>query len=578
MEQLLGDPALPGNVMSSQQSMRLDEMDAFPEAAMAFLSESGMSNHFLPQALGGQFGSSETLISVSRALARRDMTVAVSYSTMLWSTWAWISGRESQQRSVAEWVRSHSFPCLAHSEAEHGADLAANALTARRTPDGGYVLNGEKWPINRATRSNFLVLLARTDEAHHMRNHTLLIVDKASLPPQSYYHLPRVKTHGLRGCDISGIGFRDCPVPASALFGEEGHGLEIALQGFQITRTFCTGLSLGVGDSTLRLVADFAAGRQLYGTTVDRLPHAREVLAGAYLSQLMAECVATVAARGLHLHPTQFSTWSSVAKVRVSQLVDQSTHQLAAVLGSRHFLREGHGDGMFQKFLRDGSIISVFDGSSIVCMDSLASLLPLLARRRQKAQDPGVDAAALYDLRKPLPALRFSELRMSGRGRDAVLESLPGLLELVDDVPDDDAHCPPSTLAAIRQAAHALTAHRVELDAAVLDAAALGQRNSMREFSLAQRYIELHGAVSALGLWLFNRETLGDFFAAGHWLQAALQARGREVMAPGLVNELYTRLDWQRREQHMFSLFHWPLPKSGTRSRTSQDGSSPFPG
>ena len=569
LEQALGDPGHPDNTLSWHRAVAQDEAEEFPEAALALLQALGLPSTYVPQALGGEFTSSETFIALGRVLARRDMTVAVSASTLLWSVLAWIGGDPDQRRAVANWVRQGRFPCLAYSEAGHGADLAANEVTARRLPEGDYLLDGEKWPINRATRSDVVVLLARTDPSHSLRNHTLFLVDKATLPVDGVDHLPKVKTHGLRGCDISGVRFRSCPLPDSARVGQEGHGLELALKGFQLTRTFCTALSLGVGDSALRLASEFAAGRRLYGASVDQLPHAQDVLANAYVSQLMAECVAIVAARGLHGHPSQFATWSSVAKVQVTQLVDHATHQLATVLGARHYLREGHGEGMFQKFLRDGAIVSVFDGSSAVCLDSLATLLPALVRGRARGQAQPVDTQALFDLGRPLPPLAFDRLDLSGRGRDAVLESLPALLDALRNL-RADAICQDATVQALRTAAEAVGDALAALDAQVLGepGAPTGRRNSARRFAQARRYANLHTAVSALGLWLHNRASLGEFFQAGLWLQAVLERGGSSHfqcgdLEPALAVAMHAQLDRQRRERHMFSLLAWPLAEAG---------------
>ena len=568
VERALGDPGNPDNRWSWRQTMALDEADAFPEEAVSLLVQANAHAAYVPKALGGEFASSEAFVAIGRTLARRNMSASVSFSTMLWSVLAWIGGEPQQKQAIADWILEQGmFPCLAYSEEHHGADLLSNELTARRLPDGRYVLNGEKWPINRATRGGFLVMLARTDDAPNMRNHTLFIINKADLPAQRYYNLPRVKMHGLRGCDISGIGFRDCPVPASARIGAEGHGLELALKGFQVTRTFCTALSLGVGDSMLRLVADFAAERRLYGSTVLQLPHTRDVLANSYLSLLLAECVSIVSARGLHLFPAQYSAWSSVAKVQATYLVDHSAKELAAVLGARYFMRERHAEGMFQKFLRDGAVVSVFDGSSTVCLDSLATLLPSLVKGRAAAKPQ--DTAALYDLAQPLPTLPYERLDLFGRGRDAVMESLPGLLRQLQEL-QPSASCVAATLEALLAAAAGLQARVGALDAAVLaEPARAGQRNSARQFALAQRYCELHAAVSALGVWLHNRETLGDFFAAGQWLLAVLRRGGAThfecgELDPQLTEALMAQLERQHREHHMFSLLSWPLAARGS--------------
>lgn len=568
LEQILGDPAVASNCLSFANAMRLDEQDAFPEAEVSFLLGHGLPEVYVPAHLGGTFTSSETFLALGRVLARRNMSLAVSYSTMLWSMLGWIGGTPSQQQRVAHWVMKQGmFPCLAYSEANHGADLTANELMATKTPEGDYILNGEKWPINRATRSGFLVLLARTNESQNLRNHSLFIINKHELESRHYYHLPRVKTHGLHGCDISGIGFRNCRIPANALVGEEGHGLELALKGFQVTRSFCTALSLGVGDSALRLVADFASHRKLYGHTVSKLPHARDILANAYVSQLGAEIVSILAARGLHFFPEQFSTWSSIAKVQATHLVDHACHQLASVLGARYYMREQHAEGMFQKILRDGSIVSVFDGSTPICLDSLATLLPSLAKTRA-AGVAVANTRELFDLSVEVPPLNYAQLALFGRGRDAVIESLPGLLLQLDELAED-IHLPGSRLNSLRNQAHALAAAVAELDVEILaEPVVRGVPNSPRQFALAERYIALHSAVSALGIWLHNRDHLGVFFKSGHWLQALLLRQGDPLFRSGqltgdLVDHLYANMELQSTQGKMFSLIEWPLAAKG---------------
>ncbi len=570
LEMRLGDPGRDGNLLSFRRAMQWDEQEAFPEAAIAYLHRLGVHRLFVPREEGGKLDSCEGFMAAGRVLARRDMNVTVSYCTMLWSMLAWIGGNGEQKRRVARWIlQGGHFPCLAYSEELHGADLSSNDLRATRGPAGGFSVSGQKWPINRATRSEFLVLLARTDEGVHMRNHSLFIVDKARLDAARYAHLPRVPTHGLRGCDISGIRFDACPVPEDALIGAPGHGLELALKGFQMTRTFCTSLSLGVADSALRIVAGFASERQLYGQRVIDLPHARDVLANAYLSQLIGECTSMAAARGLHLHTEQFSTWSSVAKVQVTRLCDHAMAELGQVLGARHFLRDGPAHGMFQKLLRDGAIVSVFDGSSIICLNALAAFLPDLARGTQSALAPA-DVAALFDLDRSLPALDTSRLALTGRGRDAVMQSLPVLREelrrLRGTLPGPDAE---DNLSQITEAADALilSLNALRNEAAELSRSAR-ERHSAAAFALAERYGELHSGVACLGLWVHNRQRLGEFFARGRWLVAALRRSGSTRFRIGELEsgdaiELCGQLRRQLQQQRMFSILPWPVAPPG---------------
>lgn len=574
LEQLLGDPGTPANLLSFRNAMAWDEQEKFPEPAIVRLHQLGLPDSCVPKSLGGQFESCEGFIALGRTLARRDMSVVVSYSTLLWSMIAWMGGEEKQQHRLARAIlQDAAFPCLAYSESLHGADLMANETVARVDASGRYWISGEKWPINRATRSQWIVLLARTDSGSHLHNHSMFVFDKARVDAGEYHHLPAAKTHGLRGCDISGIRFCDCRLPEDARVGREGDGMELALKGFQMTRTFCTALSLGVGDSALRMVVDFACSRRLYGGCVADLPPARDTLANAYLSQLMAECATTVAARGLHLFPGQFATWSSIAKVQVARLTDHAVHELAAVLGARSYLREGHAEGMFQKFLRDGAIVSVFDGSNPVCLNRLATALPRLCRPRQD-EPAEASVAALFDLRRPLPSLGFDRLSWVIRGADAVLQSLPLLATKLEGVLPD-RNCDVAALARLQEGTRRLLATVAELKSAVGTGRTAGEpRGSAVLFGMAERYCALHTAVCCLGFWIYNRDHLGDFVARGEWLAAALDRQGEAhfrcgLMSPVRVNGLCQQLFEQTARFQMYSLMAWPLASPGQREDDS---------
>jgi len=329
-------------------------------------------------------------------------------------------------------------------------------------------------------------------------------------------------------------------------------------------------------------VTEFALKRQLYGGSVSELPHAREVLANAYLSQLIGECCSIVAARGLHLYPARFSSWSSVAKVQVTHLVDHACQQLAGILGARYYMRERHHEGMFQKILRDGSIVSVFDGSSIICLDSLATLLPGMARMRESAQQE-TDYAPLYDLRRPLPSLPFHQLDLFGRGRDTVTESLSYLIKRLRLL-KASSRTSAETLRQLRKAALGLQASLVALVKDVLaNPPQRGERNSPAQFSRAERFCALHSAISCLGIWLFNRDHLGPFFAEGAWLVAAMARRGEPDFRTGSLsvehtNALTAQLLHQFETDHMFSLLPWPLaPKDSAESLPDLEVSDPSP-
>lgn len=569
LEGWLGDPELESNSTSFVRALELDERDALPAAGIDQLRAFGFNRYFVPEWLGGDLRATEDILMLTRVIARRDMNVAVSESTQVWMMLAWIGGdAEQQAKHAATVLHGGVVPCLAYSEPGHGADLAANRFTA--TPDGGqYVLSGEKWPINRGRTSTHVVLLGTTgtDETPAKRKQSMFLVDRSQVISGDVTGVPRVPTYGLRGCDISGVAFDEARVDASARLGAEGEGLELALRGLLITRTFCTGLSLGTGDTMLRTVSEFLSDRVLYDGPASEIPYVTESLANAYLSMLVAECESLVAMRGLHLYTEQFSIWGNLAKVQVARLIDFNSKVLSRTLGARYFMRAPEHAGTFQKMLRDGAVVSVFDGSEPVCLDSIALQLPALAKAHGKDQDE--DWRTLYDLRAELPAFEPSRVSVFGRGRDATFASLPALVSRLAEL-SPSAGCDQARLADLRTRAEQL---RQELDvllarvqevrresaARTAQPSASAKTTPPRLIRVAEELCALHAKVAALGIWLFNRDHLGEFFAAGEWLQAALarkQVHQYEVgdLEPSTAWNLFTQLNLQRANNEFFSI------------------------
>lgn len=526
LERFLGDPENPANVMSFHNVMQWDEQEAFPQPAVDELYRFGMNHHYVPVEYGGRFASYEEFQSLARVAARRDLTTAITFSTLIWSTLIWVGGTEQQKRHFAKLLRwTKEAPTLAYSEEQHGADLIANDLRAVKT-EGGWRLTGEKWPINRATRSGLMAVLAKTGEGRDSRSLTLYMVEKRDLDPAHYANLPRVKTLGLRGCDISGVRFDDCVVPEYSRLGEVGEGLELALRAFQVTRSLCAGLSLGAVDTALRTTLSFAMNRKLYGGTVFDIPMARQTLTDAFVDILICDCMATAAARGLHVATEQFSVWSAVVKYFVPTTLERTTQQLSVVLGARHFLRERHQHGIFQKMLRDGGVVSLFDGSTQVCLHALGLQLRHLvkARRREDGvnDDRAVRLATVFDLDEPLPTFDGRRLDLFSRGRDDVMQGFGEAVATLHEL-SADGHVDEAVLAALRQLARRCVGELRDFDAEVEAGIAAGLHpQSPALFRLAQRYCVLHAAAACLQMWLHNRTRLDDFFAGGAWLLLAL--------------------------------------------------------
>lgn len=568
-ERWLGDPEVASNSTSFVRALELDEREELPVDGIDQVMSFGFNRYFVPESLGGELRSAEQLLMLTRVIARRDMNVAVSQSTQVWMMLAWIAGTEEQQTRWAKAMLDGGvIPCLAYSEPGHGADLAANEFEA--IPDGHrYALSGEKWPINRGDTGTHVVLLGTTggDGVPPKRGQSMFLVEKSRVPSGTVSGLSRIPTYGLRGCDISGVAFDGAEVDTSARLGAEGEGLELSLRGLLVTRTLCTGLSLGTGDTMLRATSKFLCERILYDGPASEIPYVSDTLANVYLSLLIAECESLVAMRGLHLYTEEFSIWGNLAKVQVARLVDGNTKALSRVLGARYYMRAPEHVGIFQKMLRDGAVVSVFDGSEPVCLDSITLQLPAMAKAHRRRRHE--DWRALYDLQAELPAFDPARVSVFGRGRDATFASLPVLIDRLVGLRASGG-CDESRLAVLwdqaKQLQQDLNAQFEQVDEVRRACAGMpaqetasAKTTSSQLMRITEELGTLHAKVAALGIWLFNRDHLDEFFADGAWLQAALARRRVHQYETGdldasTARSLVTRLDLQRGNNEFFSI------------------------
>lgn len=574
LEKHLGDPANPENIMSFKNSIDLDEQEKFPEEAVKLLHQWGTPLYYIPAEYGGKLKSYEEFFALIRVMARRDLSVAVSdMHTFLGALPVWIKGTDEQKQELAKFIQNHGYACLAVSEKAHGSDLLATETKAIKSANG-YLLSGEKWPINKATLTDALTVLAKTDDRKSSRSLSVFLVYKKNLAPSSYSHLPKIKTLGIRSSDISGIRFNNCSLSESDLIGTIGEGLDLTLQGFFVTRTLCAFLSLGAADTALRTTLNLVVSRQLYEKPVFALPHARTVLANAFLDILICDCVSISAARGLHVVPKQFSVWSAIVKSFVTKRIEMVMNELSVILGARFYFREDHDWGIFQKVYRDNGIISVFDGSSIVNLYALILQLRQLAKSRQRPKTKYREALQsrlkiIFSLDESLPPFTGENLELFSRGCNDILQGLELSLEHLQTLTANkcvDATVLEKLVTLTHIFLEELSIQEKRLDSFPLEAS---HEQSFESFELAKQYCAIHAAVTCVNMWIYNRHHLGEFFAKGEWLVLCLERLmqifrpSKQLMPQEYIENVTQEMYRLYTEEKMFSIVPFQIAPSG---------------
>jgi alkylation response protein AidB-like acyl-CoA dehydrogenase len=579
LEQDLGPAENPDSTMSFKRVVEIDESEAFPVEEIQWLYDWKLQHYYIPAEYGGEFTSFEEMVAFVRVLCRRDQNIGIAMTTLFWSFLTWMAGTDEQRAHLSNAIKNENGTlCLGYSEREHGADLIAGDLTAQKV-EGGYILNGEKWPINRATRSTNSYILAKTNPEAGARGLSLFLVDKSRIDPNGYYNLPKILTHGIRAADMSGIGFKDCFVPEDMRLKEEGVGLEIALKGFQITRTLCAAFSHGAADTALRTTLNFALGRVLYGKTVFDIPHARQTLVNGFLDILICDCETIGSARGFHTVPEQFSIWAAVVKYFVTVQLEKMINEVSVVLGARFYMRDEHDWGIFQKMLRDNAVISVFDGSTVVNLHALILQMRQIAKYRSRRKPAQMEAIAArlqttFSLAQSVPRFQPEKLELFGRGADDALQGLEIAIATLQEL-NLESNLSAEVLEQIKALTGILLEELNAIDDIVANSAfEFGHDQSPELFDSAKKYCTLHAGASCVHMWLHNRQRLGDFFGKGEWLVLSLnrllQPFGRsQRIEPTYIENVASELVKLHQDSKMYSIVPFQLAKPKTQENNT---------
>ncbi|WP_328916603.1 MULTISPECIES: acyl-CoA dehydrogenase [unclassified Streptomyces] len=517
-----GDPADPANPVGHARILEADEAGELSEAGEKLLDGFGLNAEFVPTALGGRLERIDSLARVLREVFRRDVALGLGYgvTSFMAAVNVWTEGDERQRTRLAEILLGGGRASVAYHELAHGNDFLRNEFEARVQPDGSFLLHGAKQVINNAARAQAWLLFSRTDPAPGPRSHSVLMVERDQVAPERLTVLPRYGTVGVGGCFLSGLDFDRARVPEQALVGQLGHGADLALRSFQLTRSALPGMALGAADTALRTVVSFARGRHLYKRTVAEIPQARATLGGVFLDLLISDCLCLVGTRSVHLLPEEASVYASAVKYLVPMLLQEAMHDLSIVLGARFYVREGEF-GIFQKHLRDLPVLSLGHAGAAACQATIIPQLPRLARRSWFQAEPAPDA--LFEPRADLPEIPFRRLALTG-DRDALSASL---VAAADAVPDGSPH-EAAVRALVLQLIDELRRIQEEsLALPPLDRTALA---SPASFALSDRYAVVLAGAAVLGVWHRAHARGGDpFLADPAWTAAALDRLVRRL-------------------------------------------------
>lgn len=231
--------------------------------------------------------------------------------------------------------------CL--TESGGGTDILTTMKTRAKKTDRGWLLNGSKYWISGATRSDLLIVLARTSD-HRSRGITMFVVPQNAKGVEAI----ELNTFAINGYDTCSVTFDDVELPASAVLGQENEGFKQVLGTLNSERLNASAVAAGIGRGAHRLAVQYAKEREAFGRPIGQFQALQHKLVHAGVD-LEAAWALTVGAARLEEHGRDVAVESAIAKLSCSKAGQNAAQIGMEVMGGAAF----DLDYPMQRYYRD---------------------------------------------------------------------------------------------------------------------------------------------------------------------------------------------------------------------------------
>lgn len=278
----------------------LDRERAYPEAFVRALTEAGWLAALIPEEYGGAGLNLEAACAILEEIHASGCNAAACHAQMYTMGTLLRHGSDEQKRRwlpeiAAGRLRLQAFGV---TEPTSGTDTTALRTTARRLPQGGWIVHGQKIWTSRAEYSDLMLLLARTTPKEEVKKRTeglsVFLVDLREARGKGLEIRPirTMMNHATTEIFIDGL-----VLPEDALIGEEGQGFRYILSGMNAERILIAAECIGDGRWFLEKATAYANERIVFGRPIGQNQGIQFPLARAYAQLRAAALMVREAAR-----------------------------------------------------------------------------------------------------------------------------------------------------------------------------------------------------------------------------------------------------------------------------------------
>jgi alkylation response protein AidB-like acyl-CoA dehydrogenase len=351
-----------------------DARSEFPDGLLGRAARAGLTSYAIPEEYGGGGVSALTASLIAEEMSWGCAGLAGTISATMFPVRPLAkAGSQEQRDRYLPLLASEegTLAAIAFTEPHAGSDLTAIRATAVRDGDE-YVLNGEKCYVTNGGIAAVTVVFAKVDGGM-----TAFMLEDGDPGVSAGRKEDKL---GLRASYTGSIVLEDARISAERRLGDEGQGLQIAMDFFEASRPQVAAAAVGVARAAFEYATDYARGREAFG---------KPILDKQGISFKLADMAMEIEAARLLVwracdaidHGRDAGLLGSYAKAFAADTAMRATTDAVQVLGGAGIM----ADHPVEKWFRDAKVFQIVEGTSEIQRLIVAAYLKRGLRERVRA-------------------------------------------------------------------------------------------------------------------------------------------------------------------------------------------------
>lgn len=265
------------------------------------------------------------------------------------------AGSPEQKQRMCDLVIPGGFAALCLTEPGCGSDSAALKTTYRFDGDD-VIINGSKTFVTNAEESVLFVVLATKDSSLGSKGISAFMIEKDTPGLIVGRHENKM---GLRWSNTCEVALDEVRVPKSALIGEEGKGLRIALGALDPGRLYNAAIATGICQAALDEAVAYAKIRTSFGKPIIEHQAIQVKLADMAMKTEASRQLVRLGMAKLDAG-LDAAKEACIAKAFCSDSAVNVTTEAVQVFGGYGYSKEYP----VEKMMRDSKIFQIFEGTN----------------------------------------------------------------------------------------------------------------------------------------------------------------------------------------------------------------------